>query len=107
MVRVTIRYERSKSVARSERDPKRAKCYLDRWLLVERADRNNILFQVEVKNWSANSLGGKGLRRDASAGKTKSYRIKNFERLWDEEQRQLKEGGGRRGTRSVLLEMQS
>lgn len=57
---------------------------LDRWLRVQWPDKG-ILFQVEIKNWSAHSLGGKELSLNATTDALSAYRRRQwkiFETKW-------------------------
>ncbi len=36
---------------------------LDRWIVLASEDGKSILYQTEIKNWSAHSLGGEVVRR--------------------------------------------
>ena len=91
---VTILPEKPKSV-KSETTGKAS--WLDLWLLVEWPDRK-ILFQVEIKNWSAHSVGGRALTLSASPEQIKAYKINSWKREWNEELTQ-------NGTKKVLLPM--
>lgn len=57
--------------------------WLDNWLYVE-SDNENWLFQVEVKNWSAHSLGGKHLALDATATQLAEFKKAKWREQWDE-----------------------
>jgi hypothetical protein len=48
---------------------------LDAWIV----QSPGVLFQVEVKNWSAHSLGGRSLPIDASAEELKSFAAKSWD----------------------------
>jgi hypothetical protein len=64
---------------------------LDRWISVKWPDRI-VLFQTEIKNWSAHSLGGKNLPLDATAEHMAQYKKECWSKEWHaEEQRLLKE----------------
>jgi hypothetical protein len=54
---------------------------LDRW--IEVADDPPLLYQVEVKNWSAHAIGGKRLLRGASAVELADYATRNWASFWD------------------------
>ena len=47
---------------------------LDKWILAEEQN-NKILYQVEIKNWSAHAIGGKKLSSTADAITLKNYKI--------------------------------
>ena len=47
-------------------------CRLDRWVLVD-SSRRRVLYQVEVKNWSAHAIGGRRLALDAPNTVVASY----------------------------------
>jgi hypothetical protein len=55
---------------------------LDRWVSVV-GQGGTILYQVEVKNWCAHSLGGRPLEIDADAAKVASHATRTWERYWD------------------------
>ena len=54
---------------------------LDWWVSKGRY-RNHILYQVEVKNWSAHSFGGRCLPLDSSDDETSAYKIERWSQLW-------------------------
>ncbi len=58
--------------------------WLDKWLFVKSSDKN-WLFQVEVKNWSAHSIGGKHLPLDATDEQIQNAKITRWAEQWDEE----------------------
>jgi len=51
---------------------------LDAWV-----EAGNVLYQVEVKNWSAHAVGGKVLRIDASPEETARYRMEMWSGKWN------------------------
>src|SRR5438045_2541786 len=52
---------------------------LDAWILKTESDRNETLYQTEVKNWCAHSLGEKPLRIEASVDEHTGYATKQWE----------------------------
>jgi len=44
---------------------------------------DTVLYQVEVKNWSAHSIGGKPLSLDASPSELTAYRQHRWQYTWD------------------------
>ena len=44
---------------------------LDRWIYVQGKDGKNILYQCEIKNWSATAIGGRSLPMQADDEKIK------------------------------------
>jgi hypothetical protein len=48
-------------------------------------------YQVEIKNWSSHSLGGRKLPAEASDEDKKLHRLNRWKRQWNEETFQLKE----------------
>lgn len=55
---------------------------LDRWIREER-ENESVLYQVEIKNWSAHAIGGRNLRLDADRAETAEYK----RRAWSDEWR--------------------
>jgi hypothetical protein len=51
---------------------------LDAWV-----EAGSILYQVEVKNWSAHAIGGKVLRINTPLKEAAKYRIEMWKRKWD------------------------
>ena len=75
---------------------------LDRWINVRWPDNSRIVFQTEIKSWSAHAYGGKVLAVDASAHTTAEYRQQLWDRRWDNKSRMLRDGGR---TLKVLVRM--
>jgi len=71
--------------------------WLDRWILAEWPNRK-VLFQMEIKNWSAHSLDGKELPISATLEELKAYRIESWKREWYE-------GLRKPPTQKVLMQM--
>ena len=76
--------------------------WLDKWLFVEK-ENNNWLFQVEVKNWSAHSIGGIHLSLDATEEQIKEAKKKAWLQQWDEINQRFRDPG----VDKVLLVMRS
>jgi hypothetical protein len=51
---------------------------LDAWI-----DAGSVLYQVEVKNWSAHAIGGKVLQINVQPKEAAKYRIEMWKRVWD------------------------
>lgn len=66
--------------------PKNGK-WLDGWIINKEQQK---AYQVEVKNWSSYSKGGKRLRIDASQDEIKKVAYNYFKSQWDSENKQLK-----------------
>lgn len=64
---------------------------LDGWLTVNFSDGRQIDYQVEIKNWSSHSIGGRRLRTDSSDEDMRLHRIERWKNQWNEETLQLKE----------------
>jgi hypothetical protein len=64
---------------------------LDGWLTVQYMNETPIDYQVEIKNWSSHSLGGRKLPAEASDEDKKLHRLNRWKRQWNEETFQLKE----------------
>ena len=47
---------------------------LDRWIGVDGAFGENVLFQTEIKNWSAHAISGRKLRIDAPSHEIREYK---------------------------------
>jgi hypothetical protein len=73
---------------------------LDRWILVHWPDCS-VQYQVEIKNWSANSLNGKRLHIDAEPDIVCKHKVERWECEWDHHTQTLK----KRGTMKVLTPM--
>ena len=62
---------------------------LDRWIEADLCDCRKVLFQTEIKSWSAHAIGGKILTLDASHEEVKDYEHRYWEGQWDAEHRTL------------------
>ena len=74
---------------------------LDRWVRVTGASElgaPDVLFQVEVKNWSAHAIGGRELRRDPTAEEIADYKKERWTREWGD-----KEWGDAEGIKTPSL----
>ena len=76
---------------------------LDRWIDVTCSDESRIVFQTEIKNWSAHAIGGKTLSISASPSEVRDYKQARWKHHWDTEGRTLKDSN----TAKVLVRMQS
>ena len=54
---------------------------LDRWILAHQTE-GPVLYQVEIKNWSAHAIGGKRLAREASSDELRSYKTERWLSMW-------------------------
>ena len=53
---------------------------LDKWITVKSSDQPAIIYQVEIKNWSAHSIGGTTVKRDATMSEMTDYRKDRWRR---------------------------
>ena len=74
---------------------------LDRWIGVDGAFGENVLFQTEIKNWSAHAISGRKLRIDAPSHEIREYKRRRWEGRWDARCRTL----NRHSTAKVLISM--
>jgi hypothetical protein len=58
-------------------------CRLDRWIMVHRKRGSSVLYQTEIKNWSAHAIGGRRLARSASASQLARHKIERWKREWN------------------------
>ena len=63
---------------------------LDRWIEADLADGRRVLFQTEIKSWSAWAIGGKPLAVDAPQEEVEDYKHWYWEGQWDTERHTLK-----------------
>ena len=63
---------------------------LDRWIKVDWPDGSKILYQTEIKNWSAHAIGGKNLPVTANPQEIADYKQRRWARHWDAESRTLR-----------------
>lgn len=75
---------------------------LDRWIDVTCSDESRIVFQTEIKNWSAHAVGGKTLLTLASPSEERDYKQARWKHHWDTQCRTLKD----KSTAKVLVRMQ-
>jgi hypothetical protein len=57
---------------------------LDCWIISDPPNEDHILYQVEIKNWSAHSYGGTYLSTNADSEKIKQHRIRLWGEDWDD-----------------------
>lgn len=60
--------------------------WLDKWLLVE-SNHEEWLYQAEVKNWSAHSIGGEHLALNATKEELSKFKQKKWKSQWDEDKK--------------------
>ena len=63
---------------------------LDRWIKADWPDGSKILYQTEIKNWSAHAIGGKNLPISANRQETADYKQDRWERHWNSNSSTLK-----------------
>lgn len=63
---------------------------LDRWIEADLEDGRQVLFQTEIKNFSAHAIGGKTLPVSAPPDELKAYQNVFWQRRWDNRRRTLK-----------------
>lgn len=63
---------------------------LDRWIEADLRGGRRVLFQTEIKSWSAHAIKGRTLAIDASAADTKQYQETYWKRQWDSRRRTFK-----------------
>ena len=63
---------------------------LDRWILAKWPE-HEILFQVEIKNWSANSINSKRLALDASPETIAIHKRQRWSTIWHEGEQRFRE----------------
>jgi hypothetical protein len=62
---------------------------LDRWIKAKCATKE-ILYQVEIKNWSAHALGGQALKLNASLEEIQKVNSKYWSSIWDKKNKKFK-----------------
>jgi len=73
---------------------------LDKWIAVQSAT-DPIIYQVEIKNWSAHSLGGKVVKLDADEDHMREFRLQRWRHQFNE----LKQEPSQEKARKVLTQM--
>ena len=63
---------------------------LDRWIKADWPDSGKILYQTEIKNWSAHAIGGKNLSVTANPQETADYKQDRWCRHWNSNSSTLK-----------------
>jgi hypothetical protein len=61
---------------------------LDKWILATR-DGKAVLYQVEIKNWSANSMGGRKLALAATVEEFEKHAMRRWAQVWNTGERRL------------------
>ena len=74
---------------------------LDRWIKVKWPDGNKILYQAEIKNWSAFAIGGKTLPADATPQEIADYKQMRWKGRYNSKTRSLTQNE----TAKVLVRM--
>ena len=62
---------------------------LDRWIGVDGVFGENVLFQTEIKNWSAHAISGEKLRIGAPSPEVREYKRRRWEGRWDAQRETL------------------
>ncbi|MEQ9618431.1 MAG: hypothetical protein RIG61_04580 [Deltaproteobacteria bacterium] len=62
---------------------------LDRWILTNE-NGYRVLYQTEIKNWSAHAIGGSIIRTMASSDELSEYGKKEWSNIWDSEKSNFK-----------------
>ena len=73
---------------------------LDKWIAAKSASES-IIYQVEIKNWSAHSIGGKSVLIDADEDYMRDFRMKRWRYQFHVE----KQVSSQKGTLKVLTKM--
>jgi len=73
---------------------------LDKWIAVESASES-VIYQVEIKNWSAHSIGGKVVERPDDPEYMREFRRKRWKHQFDS----VKQVPSQAGTLKVLTKM--
>ena len=71
---------------------------LDKWISIEK-DNKRILYQVEIKNWSAHAIGGKTIALDADENSLKKHRNDRWQNQFKNKM------PNKKSTNKVLLKM--
>lgn len=74
--------------------------WLDGWLGLENKS-GKLLYQIEVKSWSAHSLGGKELAFDADVEEVKIYKQQYWSNRWNDDDKKFRE----ESVNKIFLEM--
>jgi hypothetical protein len=74
---------------------------LDKWISVQSATES-VIYQVEIKNWSAHSIGGKSVKPDADEDYMRDFRMKRWQYQFNVE----KQVPSQKETQKVLTKMQ-
>ena len=72
------------------KNPGRKGPWLDRWVAADLPGDRKVLFQTEIKSWSAHAIGGKILRLDATNDDIANLQRKTWEEQWDSSKQTLK-----------------
>ena len=84
---------------------KRSGPRLDRWIEADLHDGRRVrkvLFQTEIKSWSAHAINGNILPLNAPGEEVQEYKRRHWENLWDAERKTL----GRADFAKVLMHME-
>ena len=63
---------------------------LDRWIVVDRPNCDRLVFQTEIKHWSAHSVGGKCISPDAEPEELQNHKHGRWSIQWDPKEQSLK-----------------
>ena len=64
--------------------------WLDRWISVEWPGRPRVVFQTEIKSWSAHAFGGRPLPLSLSPQEAMDWKRRQWDSRWDSGQKRLK-----------------
>ena len=87
---VCIRWDDDEPKVCKEGDQRR----LDRWIVVDRPNCDRLVFQTEIKHWSAHSSRGKCISPDASCEELREHKYGRWSIQWDPKEQSLKRDKG-------------
>ena len=64
---------------------------LDRWIVVDRPNCDRIVFQTEIKHWSAHGVRGQCIRLEADANELRQHQYGRWNIQWDPDEQCLKD----------------
>lgn len=74
---------------------------LDKWVVCEKKSKRGIIYQVEIKNWSGHSIGGRRIPASADEKYLRSHRKTRWLDLFDANKQHLKHSNAKK----VLVKM--
>ena len=85
---VCIRWgDKEPKVCYKEKDRRK----LDRWIVVDRPNCDRLVFQTEIKHWSAHSSNGKCIRLEADANELRQHQHCRWKKQWNPDEQCLKD----------------